>query len=192
VNRTIAINTRLLRVAGLFLAGAALLGLAAVSSAHLGPVAGGVIHSCVNASSPGADATAGAIRIVDANAACKGNERALDWNAQGPQGLKGDKGDVGPQGPQGPQGPSGVAKVTIRQKIVTLSPDSDGRATVSCEPGERPTGGGFTGGNGNVKINVSSPYLAVAGTTPEGWTVHATNNGSVGTQLDAWVICAAG
>jgi len=57
------------------------------------------IHACVGPS--------GGVRIVDASAACRGSETAVDWNVQG---LKGDKGDAGLQGPKGDpgvQGPKG-------------------------------------------------------------------------------------
>ena len=183
MNLGIAISTRALRVAGLFLAGAAVLGLAAVSSAHPGPVAGGVIHSCVNASSTGTDAPAGNIRVVDATAACKSNERALDWNAQGIQGPKGDKGDAGPQGP------SGVATLTTRSKSFTVSAGGHAVGVVQCEPGERATGGGF-GTNESTKVNTSRPEPLTS--TPTGWFVSVSDGSSVGAIFFAWVVCAAG
>lgn len=55
------------------------------------------IHACVGPT--------GSVRIVDASAACKTNETAVDWNVQG---LKGDTGDPGPQGPKGDLGDPGV------------------------------------------------------------------------------------
>ena len=64
-------------------------------SAHGGDTT--LIHACVG--------SAGGVRIVDASAACKTNETAIDWNVQG---LKGDKGDPGLQGPKGDQGDPGV------------------------------------------------------------------------------------
>lgn len=60
------------------------------------------IHACVD--------QAGNIKIVDAGAACKRNETALDWNIQGPQGdagAPGPKGDAGAPGVQGPKGDKG-------------------------------------------------------------------------------------
>ena len=65
------------------------------------------IHACVGPS--------GGVRIVDASAACRGNETAVDWNVQGLTGDKGDaglqgpKGDPGVQGPKGDQGDTGPA-----------------------------------------------------------------------------------
>jgi hypothetical protein len=192
VNLTLAIDTRVLRVVGLCIAGAAVLGLAAVSSAHPGPVAGGVIHSCVNATGPAADATAGLIRIVDANTTCKSNERALDWNAQGIQGQKGDKGDTGPQGPhgsQGPQGPAGIATLTTRSKSFQVSPGADAQGIVQCEPGERATGGGISTGPG-TKVNTSRPEPLTS--TPTGWFVSVSDNSPHGAGFVAWVVCASG
>ena len=46
----------------------------------------------------------GAMRLVSSASACRNNESAVTWNAEGPQGVAGP---VGPQGPQGPQGPKG-------------------------------------------------------------------------------------
>ena len=76
------------------------------------PGSDGVVHSCYNAGT----SPAGALRVIDpsAGAKCSKNEKALDFNQQGP---KGDKGDAclstdpacrGPQGPAGPTGPQGA------------------------------------------------------------------------------------
>jgi hypothetical protein len=84
--------------------------LAAVGAGYAAiPSAGGVIHSCYNASSN----PSGQLRVIDAEAGakCAKNEKALDFNQRGPQGLRGDTGPQGPQGdpgPQGPQGPQGL------------------------------------------------------------------------------------
>ena len=62
------------------------------------------IYACVNNSS-------GTIHVIDAMAACAGNEVKLVWNTQGPQGVKGDTGAQGIQGPKGDkgdQGPQGI------------------------------------------------------------------------------------
>jgi hypothetical protein len=79
------------------------------------PSANGVIHSCYNASSN----PSGQLRVIDsdAGAKCAKNEKALDFNQQGPKGDKGDKGDaclatdpacVGPQGEKGDKGDPGA------------------------------------------------------------------------------------
>lgn len=56
------------------------------------------IHACVNNSS-------GELKIVDATAACRTNETAVDWNITGPAGPPGPPGPTGPQGPPGPAFP---------------------------------------------------------------------------------------
>lgn len=71
----------------------------------MGGVNPGVIHACVSTANP----NKGVVRIVGADDACKSNEVALDWNAQGPQ---------GPAGPQGPQGPAGIG-VTVQEFFVS-------------------------------------------------------------------------
>src|SRR5215208_3712477 len=81
--------------------------LAAVGAGYAAiPSAGGVIHSCYNASSN----PSGQLRVIDAEAGakCAKNEKALDFNQRGPQGLRGDTGPQGPQGDPGPQGPQGL------------------------------------------------------------------------------------
>ena len=61
------------------------------------------IYACVNNGS-------GTIHVIDAAAACAGNEVKLVWNTQGPQGIQGPqglKGDTGAQGIQGVKGADG-------------------------------------------------------------------------------------
>jgi hypothetical protein len=92
------------------------------------PGIGGVIHSCYNAGSN----PSGQLRVIDteAGAKCAKNEKALDFNQQGP---KGDKGDPGPQGPkgdtgaQGPAGAAGASEVYIKRSSQIVS--SSGSAT---------------------------------------------------------------
>jgi type VI secretion system secreted protein Hcp len=47
----------------------------------------------------------GQLRLVSADAACKADETAVQWNVQGP---KGDRGATGVQGQKGDQGPAGA------------------------------------------------------------------------------------
>ena len=74
------------------------------------PSADGVIHGCYNASSN----PSGQLRVIDVEggAKCAKNERALDFNQQGPKGDKGDPGPQGPQGVPGAQGPAGPTGAT--------------------------------------------------------------------------------
>src|SRR5688500_1828491 len=65
------------------------------------------IHACVNTNG----SEAGLIRIVTADAVCRANETALDWNIEGrmgPAGARGEQGVPGLQGEQGPMGPIGL------------------------------------------------------------------------------------
>ena len=85
----------LLVSAALALAGGTML----VAHAGNGTTAAATIHAC-------ARVPQGELRAIGANKACKKNERALDWNVQGP---KGDPGEAGATGPAGPAGPAGQA-----------------------------------------------------------------------------------
>jgi collagen type I alpha len=66
------------------------------------PDSGGVIHACY--------AQSGALKVIDPSASerCGKNEKALDWNARGPQGAPGPTGAAGAQGPPGPAGSPGA------------------------------------------------------------------------------------
>ena len=60
------------------------------------------IHACAKKSD-------GRLRTVDSAAKCKRDERAMQWNVQGPQGSPGAQGQAGPAGPAGSTGPVGPA-----------------------------------------------------------------------------------
>jgi hypothetical protein len=106
----------------------------------------GVIDACY--------AKGGALRVIDTEAGeiCKGSETALAWNAQGQP------------GPQGPQGPAGPTKTIIREKLVTTQQGYGYVDTVSCDPGEVATGGGYKLVSGIPIDRVPS----VVGSYPEG------------------------
>jgi hypothetical protein len=72
-------------------------GATTLAQAHGQGVTDEVIHACVNSKS-------GTVKILAADATCKGDWVPLDWNAIGPQGPVGPAGPEGPQGPAGPQG----------------------------------------------------------------------------------------
>jgi hypothetical protein len=79
------------------------LGVAGVASAAI-PAGDGTISSCYGKT--------GDLRIVEATAACKTGETALQFNQRGPKGdtgATGLRGPVGPAGAQGPAGPQGEA-----------------------------------------------------------------------------------
>lgn len=74
-----------------------------IASASI-PDQSGLIHGCY--------AKGGDFRLIDApKEQCKVGEKAISWNATGPQGPigpAGPTGDAGPTGPVGPQGPAGA------------------------------------------------------------------------------------
>ncbi|MEY2513005.1 MAG: hypothetical protein QOJ89_363 [bacterium] len=95
-------------------AGLAALVVAGVAYAAI-PGSDGVIHGCYNSGT----SPSGQLRVIDAAAGgkCAKNEKALDFNQQGPKGDKGDpclssdpacRGDQGATGPTGPTGPDGA------------------------------------------------------------------------------------
>jgi hypothetical protein len=157
------------------------------------PSAGGVIHSCYNASS----SPSGQLRVIDteAGAKCSRNEKALDFNQQG------SKGDPGPAGPKGDQGPAGAAGGVSGYEIVNDEIESgefdDGlRHSVDCPAGKRVIGGGAAVRNSgyDVALVESLPKSASDGWyANDGWTavverVDGTRTGSFSLQVTA--ICA--
>jgi hypothetical protein len=181
------------------LALAALLVVAAgigVASATI-PSSGGKIFGCFAKSN-------GALRVVQPGQKCKSSEQPLFWNQQGPKGdpglpgAKGDRGPVGPAGPKGdkgakgdpgPTGPagSGVGKV-VRHRVVEFLDPGIRVLKVSCGPGERVTGGGYSVGNRTreVRVTNSTPFF-----DSEGWQVEVTNDTITPTAVEVYALCAA-
>ncbi|HYH48391.1 MAG TPA: hypothetical protein VEG38_02480 [Acidimicrobiia bacterium] len=62
----------------------------------------GVIHGCY-------DKQSGQLRLVDDDARCRDDERAIAWNERGRRGEPGPRGADGPAGPPGPKGETGPA-----------------------------------------------------------------------------------
>ncbi|MFL5910322.1 MAG: hypothetical protein ACJ768_07120 [Gaiellaceae bacterium] len=149
-----AIVVAALAAGGAFAASALTSGSATTSSA--------VIQGCVNK-------TNGDTRIVSDTGQCRTSERAISWNAVGPQGPKGDKGDTGQQGPKGdpgetgPQGPGGpgfagspcTAGGSAGTVAVSFAPD--GSATIRCATGS-------VGGGGTTTTTTSGGGVGVGGT----------------------------
>jgi hypothetical protein len=113
-------------------------------SAHGGD--NNLIHACVRNSS-------GAIRIVDANASCAGNETPLDWNRAVTGG-----------------GVSGLEVVSSQSPVI---PDGRWSETVSCPSGKNAFGGGakFTLADGTTETMgnpITNSYPI--GNPPTGWT----------------------
>jgi hypothetical protein len=110
---------------------------------------------------------------------------------QGAEGPRGPQGPAGPQGPQGPPGSSGGTVFTIRTASRTAGGDQDPDSIpttpgeVTCNPGERVTGGG---------ANVSNPdVLRIHDSHPVGnntWRVSVGNDATSGQPFTVYAICA--
>ena len=83
---------------------AAAVAVGMASATQEGRRADAVIHAC--------KARSGALRAVDAGAACRRSERPLAWNVAGPAGPAGPPGADGARGPAGPAGPPGPQGAT--------------------------------------------------------------------------------
>jgi hypothetical protein len=158
--------------------GVAALSVVSFVAAHGGPVTPGVVHSCVNGNS-------GEIKIVGANANCKNNQSALDWNSQGPAGS------AGPAGPAGPTGVLGFYTVIGPIVLADTNRNQD-NSIAECDPGDMATGGGYRVERGfiapenDINIVVSEP-------TGSGWNVHFTWNFdhvAAGQGLKSIAVCA--
>jgi hypothetical protein len=104
----------------------------------------------------------------------------------GPQGPKGDKGDPGATGPAGPPR---TFTVTQREGAFVNIPAGGGQSvSVSCNPGEIVTGGGFKTTEANA-----FPYdmFATPTTNPTGWKVVIKNDGEREQAAQAVVECAS-
>ena len=111
--------------------------------------------------------------------------------SQGPQGLKGD------QGPQGRPGTNGATNVVVRTITESIGSGGEGFKIVSCNPGERASGGGVSLPffDSSTTINASYPTVGItpasAGQTPDGWG-SAIRNSLASTQTATfYAICAA-
>ena len=101
------------------------------------------IHACAKKSD-------GRLRTVDSAAKCKRDERAMQWNVQGPQGSPGAQGQAGPAGPAGstgPVGPAGQPGSAGPRTSAARSAESEsvlragvGGFVAGCGAGERPAG----------------------------------------------------
>jgi hypothetical protein len=98
--------------------------------------------------------------------------------------------------PQGPPGPAGAAGANGATRVVTRfaafgSGGVANEATVSCNPGEVATGGGYdAAGNGAVIPLYSNPVPDDAGTVPTGWFAGIAG-GMAPFNGGTYVICAS-
>jgi hypothetical protein len=82
----------------------------------------------------------------------------------------------------------------VFRKTTTTVPNNTSKAlTVSCNAGERATGGGgaLIGTTSTNQRLITSIPTAVAGTVPDGWSVTAFNGTGATRTLEVYVICAA-
>jgi hypothetical protein len=105
-----------------------------------------------------------------------------------PTGAKGDRGD---KGDKGDKGEPGATAVTVRSADQTVSANNFATGSVSCQSGERATGGGMraTGLLYTAYAMRSSYALPTDAPTPTGWaaTVYSTQAGT----FRVYVLCAA-
>jgi hypothetical protein len=66
---------------------------------------GGKLQACVNGE--------GTIRLLQAGKKCKGGQKAVSWNQQGPAGAQGATGSPGATGPQGTPGAPASPNTTV-------------------------------------------------------------------------------
>jgi Collagen triple helix repeat (20 copies) len=115
---------------------------------------------------------------------------------QGPQGLQGatgPQGETGPEGPQGLPGEDGFAYTAVTDDTLNSNLGETVTKTVSCEPGEVATGGGYAGvrENSAIEILASAPAGHSPIASPTGWYVTAKNNFGDSYVFTIYVICAA-
>jgi hypothetical protein len=159
---------------------------------------GGVIHAC-------ASKKTGALRL--ATDCKKKQERSVSWNVQGPQGLRGPTGATGPQGLQGPQGlpgtngtngTNGATNVAVRTATESVPTGGSSQMNVTCNPGERATGGGVGLSEVSSASLVEGSYStgplggpASAGQTPVGWFSGILNNLGITLTATHYAVCAS-
>jgi hypothetical protein len=105
--------------------------------------------------------------------------------APGPAGGPGPTGGAGPAGAQGPKGADGATNVVTRSTYLPT-----GTGNVSCNPGERATGGGITGDLFEAYVNESQPFPQSG--IPTGWSggLRLRANGAAASGT-VYVICVA-
>lgn len=108
---------------------------------------------------------------------------------RGPQGAEGAQGVQGAQGSQGATGAAGATNVVVRVGSATNLPSNSlVTVVVSCQAGERATGGGAAtqGGGAGAHMEQSFP----TGAPPTGWEATYFNQGPTATGF-AFVVCAS-
>jgi hypothetical protein len=174
------------------------LALVATTAAAIGASSsGGVIGACVNKRT-------GALHL--AGHRCGRRERAVSWNQPG---LSGSPGANGANGKNGSNGQSPAVTVITRSGAGSVPYSSCffvgppnicsgiASSTVSCNVGEKATGGGYGQSTGAAQFQVSEDRFNTTHGTPTGWTVTAGATVTTGTpdtpppaQYPIYVICA--
>jgi hypothetical protein len=94
---------------------------------------------------------------------------------------------AGPTGPAGPKGAPGVAFGYLDYNVgtaVTIADGTQEHASVDCDPGMHPIGGGVSDSGGLYNdVNSSFP-------TQTGWIAYANNFSGADQTMWAYVICA--
>jgi hypothetical protein len=104
------------------------------------PDSNGVIHACYHVNPQGTVDGSGNLRVIDPSStnkdgsACKHDEKALDFNQQGPQGQQGPPGAQGPQGATGPSDVWTVDGYDAGNKNVGMAPNEETLATTATLP----------------------------------------------------------
>jgi hypothetical protein len=109
----------------------------------------------------------------------------------GPQGAPGPEGPEGLEGLEGPPGEDGFAYTAVSEDMLDSNLGQTVTKTVSCEPGEVATGGGFAGAAEGILILDSGPFGHSPIDSPTGWSVRAKNNYGDSYSFTVYVICAA-
>ena len=128
------------------------------------------------------------VNSVDSRKVRSGSLLANDFRAgqlpAGPRGLvgpSGPHGSAGPRGAQGARGPAGATNVVVRTATGNLT------ATVSCDPGERATGGGAVARSQGL-LRTSLP---VGYPVPNGWQASAQTAGGAAVEVSVYAICTS-
>lgn len=140
----------------------------------------------------------GSLQKVDLNkrtvAALRGERGATGpQGAQGPQGLRGlqgPQGEIGPTGLEGPPGEDGFYYTTVYDDMLFSNLGETVSKTVSCDPGEMATGGGYAGLAEGIVILANGPAGQSPIDPPNGWTVVAKNNYGDSYGFTVYVVCA--
>jgi hypothetical protein len=132
---------------------------------------------------------------------CAKHDTELSWNKLGPRGLQGPLGLQGPQGPQGvagTNGTNGATSVVVRTTTQSLAAGGSAQMNVSCNPGERATGGGVGLSEVSSASTVEGSYPtgtgggpAGAGQTPVGWFSGVVNNLGITLTATFYAVCAS-